>query len=139
MGGFLAGSAVGGFGAKLIYERVIMPAVAKVAEEAKAVAVQTAKDRCEETMTAAISVAAEKAKVAERERLQEVHEKALESYKDALIKNEAALEAKRQEQQKRDRHYVQQLSESGRSCPLNSGDIEYLNGLSGDETGGAPD
>jgi len=127
--GFLAGSGVGGFGTKMVYDHIVLPAAAKAAEEAKTEAVNTAKASCEEQMTAAISVAAEKAKTEERIRLQKIHDAALATYQAALEKSEQDLAAARQEQEKKDRDYEAELAARGRSCPLDAGDIDYLNGL----------
>jgi hypothetical protein len=128
-GGFLAGSAAGGFGTKMVYDNIVIPAMEQAAEDARIEAVNAASARCEEQITAATTVAAERAKNAERIRLQAIHDAALEVYRNALRESEEELAAARQEQEERDRQHELQLAESGRSCPLDRGDIDYLNGV----------
>lgn len=127
--GLLGGVAVGGYGAKAVYDHFVIPAMTEAAEKAKTEAVNAATARCEEQMTSAITVAAEKARTEERARQEQIYSAALEQYRQALQQSEAQLAAAREEQERKDREYEAQLSTEGRTCPLSSGDIDYLNGV----------
>lgn len=90
--------------------------------------VQAATDKANDAATILIMDAANRAELAERERMQRVSAEALRVYDKALANSErAALEAQTRMQQEIDA-YETELAAGGRSCPVTQRDFDWVRG-----------
>lgn len=122
---FTAGVFFGGLGTKTAYSVIIIPAMLEAAELSRAEAV----NQCEQQLTSAVTIAAERAKLAERAQLEARHDAATMAYNAALQYSLQRLEAAHQDSEEKDKRYESQLSKARKSCPLDRRALDYLNGV----------